>query len=420
MKLNAHIAACLAALVAVACTPSVGRPQAMMMDPNGAIRLDDMPGADASAPVVINQSPEVIQTPGPQGWTGGGPMMAPTPYGMYQPQCMSCAPAMTMQSPQANLGPFQRLFKNGGLQWVAGAEFIDARATFSEALAYVNFVNATQSRDYVQLDFDYDPSYSIYGGVFLSNWGGALMFDFARMTSDASFSAQSTADNIILTPVTGANVTGSANVDVKTYDLAFSKSLYLGGDPAPAGGASCNCPTCASGNRPCWEPSWELGLEGGVRFADVEWARQVNAFTAVPGADATLLGSSSSRLSFDGFGPRLGVLGRRYIGRRGFLSAYAKGDWSLLVGDVDSSTDNSVVLEITPTHTRGTQIVPVTEIELGATANVGRFASFSAGYFWSAWHDLGMREDLPPGLSRTDDANILGFDGLFARGEVAY
>ena len=92
----------------------------------------------------------------------------------------------------------------------------------------------------------------------------------------------------------------------------------------------------------------------------------------------------------------------------------------LLLGDVDSSTDNSVVLEITPTHTHGTQIVPVTELELGATAHLGRVASFSAGYFWSAWHDLGMREDLPPGLSRTDDANILGFDGLFARGEVAY
>ena len=49
----------------------------------------------------------------------------------------------------------------------------------------------------------------------------------------------------------------------------------------------------------------------------------------------------------------------------------------------------------------------------------------SAGYFISAWHDLGMRDEYGfdvPGLqlSHYDDANILGFDGFFARVDVAF
>ncbi len=68
-------------------------------------------------------------------------------------------------------------------------------------------------------------------------------------------------------------------------------------------------------------------------------------------------------------------------------------------------------------------IVPVTEIELGGTVHIGCNANISAGYFWSAWHDLGMRETYDFAqfqLSHYDDANILGWDGLFVRGEVAF
>ena len=69
------------------------------------------------------------------------------------------------------------------------------------------------------------------------------------------------------------------------------------------------------------------------------------------------------------------------------------------------------------------QIIPVTDIEAGLTAQVTSHAAVSAGYLMSAWHDLGARDEdqlntlLPIAY---DDANILGFDGIFARVEVAF
>jgi hypothetical protein len=45
----------------------------------------------------------------------------------------------------------------------------------------------------------------------------------------------------------------------------------------------------------------------------------------------------------------------------------------------------------------------------------------TAGYLMSAWHDLGFREhDSVASEVLFDDANILGFDGFFARLEFAY
>jgi hypothetical protein len=105
------------------------------------------------------------------------------------------------------------------------------------------------------------------------------------------------------------------------------------------------------------------------------------------------------------------------------VSLYAKGDWSILLGDVE--------IETLVTNQTGTafsrkdceQIIPVTEIELGGSVHLGAHSTLSAGYFWSAWHDLGMSETYNFDqfqVHHYDDGNILGFDGLFARVEVAF
>ena len=48
----------------------------------------------------------------------------------------------------------------------------------------------------------------------------------------------------------------------------------------------------------------------------------------------------------------------------------------------------------------------------------------SAGYLFSAWHDLGFRDQFDISdagrIEYDDTANILGFDGLFVRLEVGY
>ena len=129
----------------------------------------------------------------------------------------------------------------------------------------------------------------------------------------------------------------------------------------------------------------------------------------------------------------MGLLGRRYFGCRGCVSFYAKGDISLLVGNMEIQTviqdfESSIPLPMISHQNSGRRMIPVTEIESGITAHLGRHVDLSFGYFLSAWHDLGFRDEydfsVGPGggfqLSHYDDANILGFDGFFARVEVTY
>jgi hypothetical protein len=71
-------------------------------------------------------------------------------------------------------------------------------------------------------------------------------------------------------------------------------------------------------------------------------------------------------------------------------------------------------------------VIPVTEIEAGGSLDLSNNIRLSTGYFIAAWHDLGMRDEynftnIPQlQLLNYDDANILGFDGFFARVDVAF
>ena len=70
------------------------------------------------------------------------------------------------------------------------------------------------------------------------------------------------------------------------------------------------------------------------------------------------------------------------------------------------------------------EVIPVTEMEAGVSAALTCHSRFSAGYLLSAWHDLGWRgEPVRANVALNtnyDDANILSFDGFFARVELAY
>jgi hypothetical protein len=75
--------------------------------------------------------------------------------------------------------------------------------------------------------------------------------------------------------------------------------------------------------------------------------------------------------------------------------------------------------------TEARNLIPVTELEAGITGQVTCHTRLSAGYLLSAWHDLGFRDEFESVAQaefpvRYDDANILGFDGFFARLEWAY
>jgi hypothetical protein len=322
---------------------------------------------------------------------------------------------------------------NRPIQLIAGAEYIYARANFSDALAYVeqDINNATVT--WHCFDFDYNSSYGFYGGFYLPDCGGAVMFNFRRLTSDANVAASGTSNNQIFGPFEiDEFIRGHASVDLKTYDLSFAKTIPLG-CPLECGCSGCgdtccddpcagSCANSCGGCGGCgWCPAWDITWSGGVRFANASWSRGLVGLDELDNFEP--FEDYQTTMNFNGFGGRVGLMGRRYIGRRGLFSLYARGDWSVLLGDVE------IVTRVT--NPNGTafnrkdceQIMPVTEIELGGSAHLGAHATLSAGYFWSAWHDLGMSETYNFDqfqVTHFDDANILGFDGLFARVEVAF
>ncbi len=318
---------------------------------------------------------------------------------------------------------------NRPLQIFMGAEYIYARASFSQALAYVDQDVIAGGEDFVEYDFDYNSSYSFYGGVRLPDCGGAIVFDFDRYRSDASFLAQDNPSNTsvnIFGPFEvdapqGGTLQGSASVDLKSYDLGFEKTIPLGG---PLGCSDTVCgdslsDDCCGGSRRGWCPAWDITWSAGLRFADVDWSRGATAFDA----NSNFVDSYSTRMRFRGAGARVGLEGRRYFGRRGTFSLFARGDWSLLVGDMDIETLVNDGINTAFLRNSARRVIPVTEIEAGGTFQVRNNIRLSGGYFISAWHDLGMREEYDFNqfqISSYDDANILAFDGFFARAEIGF
>jgi hypothetical protein len=208
------------------------------------------------------------------------------------------------------------------------------------------------------------------------------------------------------------------------FDLECAKTIPLGGQCCGCGDAcGGGCGDCCGSCCPAWDITWS----GGVRWADVAWNRSYVALddTGFPVTDAR------AGMVFHGGGLRTGLEGRRYFFKDGWLSIFGKGNISLLLGDVhiQSIRDVDDPSSLPSPDIRNTQnfktrqIIPVTELEAGVTAQVSCSAAISLGYMFAAWHDLGFRDEfeLNTLLPLTyDDANILGFDGLFARVEFGY
>jgi len=358
-----------------------------------------------------------------------------TSYDTYS-SCSSgnCSGSCSCSSGKRGLGLGDSLTQRQG-QFFAYGEYIYARANFSEATAYiVSDPNDDQGgQEIVEYDFDHNSSYRFGGGYRLPDCAAEIVFNFARYRSEADFLVQDTSASQSTTifgpyevdaPAEDGTIVGNADVDVKSYDLGVAKTIPLGSPLSscdPCCGAGVDCGTGCG-----WCPAWDITWSAGVRFAEADWSRNTLAID-----DGDQVDMENTRLNFEGAGARVGLLGRRYIGRSGLFSIFAKGDLSLLVGDMTIRTDTtddpdgSAPLTLRSHSNTGRRIIPVTEIEAGISAQLADNISLSSGYFLAAWHDLGMRDQYDwtiPGLQIDgyDDANILGFDGFFARAEVAY
>lgn len=331
-------------------------------------------------------------------------------------------------------------FGCGDGQFFVTADYLYVSAHFSEATAFVeqdltdpNVVDTT----FHQLDFEYESSYRIGGGWRRCCCGDEIRFLYTRLSSSAEDEVPFGTDIFIpLEPGTppGGRTEIDADVDVRSYDLECAKTIPLGakccgcGDACGGCGSGCGseCGGCGDGCCMPQCPVWDVTWSGGLRAADASWSR---SYTAFDQADA-FVGEGISRLDFEGVGAKVGLEGRRYFFKNGWLSTYMKGDLSLLVGDVEIETvrtieGGSVPDDVIRQTFDGSNVIPVTELEAGVTGQVTCNTRLSAGYLLSAWHDLGFRDEFETANQnvfplRYDDANILGFDGLFARVEFAY
>ncbi len=271
----------------------------------------------------------------------------------------------------------------------------------------------------VQFPFKYNSSFRVALGYRLLNCGGDIQFAYWRLTGNAQLidGPASVSDNRLIivgqlqcNPQDGQFLTASSGVTANIFDVDFAKCLALGGPKDP-------CDTCFC-------PRWDLRWSAGARIADI--SRFDNNVVSDSNGNSVTFANINAR--FVGAGPRVGVQGRRYFGQCGMLSAYAKASQALLIGDYTMSRVKTtpgtapVPTDITTQNDSFARMIPVTDIEIGGSWQVAPYAFISAGWFFQCWWDLGQAENITAGTSfgPLDSANILGFDGLFVRGELLF
>jgi hypothetical protein len=346
------------------------------------------------------------------------PTLATAPCGCGDAGCVGgCGACGGMLGGSSLSGRMGVGLSGGGLtsrsgRWFFGADYLNIRADVSDATTFVERDAANAIDTFHQANFDYNSSFRLYGGYRFTDCCGELRLTYTRFRSESDDSSgEATASRQFnaafevnaITP--GSSVDVEYDVDADVFDLDLGRTLPLG---SPLGHCGCD-----------WCPAWDIQWFFGVRYADVDWTR--DTVTNDPNASTV---SSRGLMDFEGFGPRFGVDGRRYIGRNGNFSIFARGAVSVLLGDVDYTiTGTTSTPGVTPTQRASfTRLIPVTEIELGASVHVTDNFTISGGYLVSAWHDLGFGDQYFAVLTPVfyGDANILGFDGFFVRAEVLY
>jgi len=324
-------------------------------------------------------------------------------------------------------------------QFFAGVDYLNVRSTFSESTAFITRTGGDPvvpgssllvppiTNTFNELEYGYESSYRIYGGYRLCDCGGEVRFAFTRFNSSAAANSGAVTGSVggqttfflspsgdIVATIPGDSISTTSNVTANIYDLGFAKTIPLG---SPASGCGDSC--CDSGCG--WCPAWDIKWSAGLRFANINWNQRAS--------NTTDFGSST--MDFDGGGARVGLEGTRYLGRKQRFAVFARGNMSILLGEVNIEHVTGVLGTGGGPPTAGettrfssTQLIPVFDIEAGGTIYVTNNLTVSAGYLLSAWSDLGMRDTSEVVAGEVgvsfDDANILGFDGLFARAELAF
>ena len=361
-----------------------------------------------------------------------GPMYGTTTPSWLQEDDLGCDDCVS-----GTCGPSPRRWSVTG-----GIEALIVRPHFSDAQGILTTTstqgsNSSEIReDSMNYDFSYTGSFRMYAGIRNCACGDEFRFSYWNFGGHESQRCVATTTTSCcdflcnLTSQAGDRMSQRVGLNVNVFDLDMFKPFYFGQSSCggcESGGGGCDSGGCESGDcgsgdcgdcgdscEPCC-PVWDLRWLGGFRFASVNHGLDSQIITT----GEVLAAAGQSRATYFGVGPRMGLQGRRYFGDAGRLSVYAKGTGSLLVGTYEQNLTNFNITPV-PTNSFSTsssmRVVPVAELEVGGSWRLTPKCVLTGGWLVQSWWDLGLQEI----MSNNDDANILGFDGFFARAEMVF
>lgn len=334
--------------------------------------------------------------------------------------CTSCGSGDCGSNCLGDCLPCNYWSQNG---WYIGGEYLYARANYSEPTAFFQrqaFVDADGNSfvhdQNVAYDLDYQSTFRAYAGYRWGSCGEAInfsLFNFNNVTAYNDIRANPPelviAGQLEQNPAPGQRLQTGLDTSATTYDLDYSKRIPI---------CSCNSDPCSCCDCPPWAITWNAG----ARVGDVE----INAPTNLYAADGSLIAGGNALVEFVGAGPKVGIEGRRYFGENYRWSAYGKSNAALLLGqyDVTLSKYTPAAQAFSLQTYNYTRIVPVLDIEVGLSRQIGKKTLITAGYFFQAWIDVSTVNTIQfvgnLNDSQIDDANIMSFDGFMLRIEHTF
>jgi hypothetical protein len=392
--------------------------QAMMVGADGAIHLDQGQSVNANSPVIIQQTPELIQ-PGMQMMPQPGMMQSGMMPGVMQPGMMPGMPMMSQSlsaTPYGSCVPFvpcspvvtetvQQQQQQLPIAFSIFGEFLYLRPHTDIVHAQQVTALGAPFGDLGVNDFDYEPGVRVGGDIAVGP-SNSLAASGTWFESDASSTLE--APGIVggavvsLVQIPAAGILASSGPVSSTSELNFytAEAEYR--------------------SRLLQGPRHWVNGGLGLRYAHLEQQfNQSGTFLGAPGGVIT----TGSDIEFDGGGPRLTLDGGRLMGNRGF-SIFARSSVSPLTGRFhatynlrNETTDDQLAL----VNYEDDRIMTLFDYEVGlAWTGPRKRWRFAAGYTQSYWFNAVTTEEFISAVQAndyTDISDTLMFDGLTARVE---
>jgi hypothetical protein len=392
----------ISALACVFATHNTAAAQSLMVGADGAIHLDQSLEVNANSPVIIQQTPELIQpllTPsGPLPLQGPiiqqpfpSQMMSADAYGACVP-FVPCTPVVSQAvQPRPPLPIAFALF----------GEFLYLQP--HDDLVHAQQANALglPAGGLAVNDFDYEPGFRVGGDIAVSPTNSlAASGSWFEADAVSSLSAPPLGSvlSLVQTPSLGAltSVTSTSDISFYTAEAEYRSRLLQGPRHWVNGGL-------------------------GLRYAHLEQEFTQRSVSAIllPGDVLAV----DTDIEFDGGGPRLTLDGGRLLGNRG-LSVYARSSVSPLIGRFHADyrfRDETLGADVAHIHHDDDRIMTLFDYEVGlAWTGPRKRWRFAAGYLQSFWFNAVTTSEFIPAVQSgdyTDISDTLMFDGLTARVE---